>query len=108
MNAYAAQATRPTWDVVARADLSNQLKNESLNFITEANLWHDEPEHNVVARAASQLAFMAQLVIADCAPEVVAEAEAWLRAGRTMLPRIQSTRERRSLGTSIYTTEPSA
>jgi hypothetical protein len=97
---FTARSPRPTWATVARQDLANELRAQSHAFITEANLWHNEPGHNTVARAASQLAFMAQLVLGDSSDEACAEGEAWLRASRTMLPKIQRTRERRTLGAS--------
>ncbi|SMQ73501.1 hypothetical protein [Agreia sp. VKM Ac-1783] len=91
------QPKRPTWSEVARRDLYDQLSALTTEYLTEARLWHDEPGHETVARAASQVSFMAQLVQSDCAESIMRLGDDWLKAARRTLPEVRAIRERRTL-----------
>jgi hypothetical protein len=99
-------SSRPEWAEVSRSALSLELWAIGQEYLEEAALWHDQPGWRTVLRAAHQLAYAADRVALQSS--YVTQADAYLTAARMMLPKIQTTRERHTLGDGIYTAEASA
>jgi hypothetical protein len=90
--------SRPEWAEVSRSALSLELWAIGQEYKAEGELWHRHPGWISINRAVTQLLAISYLVAGSSS--YVAEAEAYLKAARTMLPKIQTSRELHTLGAS--------